>query len=138
MKAILTAIYDRLKVDTGGGTNPVRTAVSDRIYQIEAPASSPLPLVVFGLSNLSTSHAFGGREGVTGTLVVSVVGKTQVGVAALADIEDEVFTLLDRQNLLATGYGRVYLRVTNRGVPANEGEYTRLDSSLELVAHATS
>ncbi len=139
MKSLLTAVYNRLVAITdGGSSNPLRDSVGNRIYQIEAPASSALPLVVFALTEVSVTHSFGGREHVTGTLNVSVIGKTENGVAALADIESEVFTLLDLIDTAGTGYDRVHFRTTERGVPVVEGEYLRLDSSLELVAHSTS
>ena len=48
------AFYSRLRTDTGGGTNAVRTSVGDRIYALEAPASSALPLLVFPKSETST------------------------------------------------------------------------------------
>ncbi len=49
---IARAVYTRLTANLGEtGTNPLKAAVGDRVYAIEAPASSALPLVVWDDGN---------------------------------------------------------------------------------------
>jgi hypothetical protein len=57
---LMRGFYSRLNADTGSSTNPVRTAVTDRIYAVEAPASSTLPLVVYSMDSVDTERFFSG------------------------------------------------------------------------------
>lgn len=135
---LMRAIYGRLTADTGGGTNPVRTAVSDRIYALEAPASSTLPLIVYSLDTPDTERFFSGVVRTTATFTVTVFGKTQAGADALADIDRKVFDLLDQVEVAVTDHDRGYIRGVSRGAPTIEGEYLRLDSTFQIVATTTS
>lgn len=141
MKALLTAVYSVLTAPAEAGPpvvqNALHAAVGGRIYQIEAPASSALPLVVFAVTGVTTEHSFGGRERTTATVDLTVYGRTSGGVAALGTIEDAANGLLDQAQTAATGYDRMFLRTLSRGRPTVEGEYLRLDSMFELVAFAT-
>lgn len=134
----MRAIYGRLTAVTDAGTNPVRTAVSDRIYALEAPASSTLPLIVYSLDTPDTERFFSGVVRTTATFTVTVFGKTQAGADALADIDRKVFDLLDQVEVAVTDHDRGYIRGVSRGAPTIEGEYLRLDSTFQIVATTTS
>ncbi len=135
---LMRAIYGRLTAVTDAGTNPVRTAVSDRIYALEAPASSTLPLIVYSLDTPDTERFFSGVVRTTATFTVTVFGKTQAGADALADIDRKVFDLLDQVEVAVTEHDRGYIRGVSRGAPTIEGEYLRLDSTFQIVATTTS
>ena len=135
---LMRGFYSRLNADTGGGTNAVRTAVTDRIYALEAPASSTLPLIVYALDTPDTERFFSGVVRTTATFTVTVFGKTQAGADALADIDRKVFDLLDQVEVAVTGHDRGYIRGVSRGAPTIEGEYMRLDSTFQIVATTTS
>mgnify|MGYP003108479193 FL=1 len=125
------AFYTRLRTDTGGGTNPVRTSVGDRIFAMEAPASSALPLLVFSVTGASVTNFFGGNSQVQATVEVSLFGKTEAGPDALALIEAQVFALLHDQTVTGLpNFDRATIRSSSRGTPTIEGEYLRLDSTF--------
>jgi hypothetical protein len=135
---LMRGFYSRLNADTGSSTNPVRTAVSDRIYAVEAPASSTLPLVVYSMDSPDTERFFSGIVRSRALFTVSVFGKVELGPDAVADIDRKVFDLLDQQAVTVTGHDRGYIRGVSRGTPTAEGEYFRSDSTFELVATTTS
>ena len=125
------AFYSRLKVDLGDSTNPVRTSVGDRIFAIEAPASSTLPLLVFNVSGSSVTNYFGGNSFVQATVEVSLFGKTEAGVDALATIEAQVHKLVHGQTVTGLpNFDRATIRASSRGTPTLEGEYLRVDSTF--------
>ena len=125
------AFYTALRAVTGGGTNPVRTSVGDRIYALEAPASSALPLLVFNVAGSTVTNYFGGESMVQATVDVSIFGKTEAGVDALALIEAQVFTLVHDETVTGLpNLDRAVIRSSSRGTPTIEGEYLRVDSTF--------
>lgn len=136
---LMRTFYSRLTADTGGGTNPVRTAVSDRIYQAEAPASSALPLIVFAFTGSTSTNDFDGNSKVTATVDVTIFGKTEAGIDALALIEEKVHTLMNNQDLTVdSNYDRAYVRSVSRGSANLDGEYLRVDSTFTIEGTDTS
>ncbi len=127
---LMRAFYSRLSADTGGSTNDLRTAVNDRIFAMEAPASSALPLVIYNFMGIDTSNDFDGNTMTQATVEVSIFQKTEAGVDALASIEEKAYNLLNDQNVSATGFDRAYIRSVARGTPLIEGEYMRSDSTF--------
>lgn len=128
---ITRAFYSAIRADTGGGTNPVRTSVSDRIFALEAPASSALPLLVFSVSGSTSSNYFDGSSLIEATVDVSIFGKTEAGVDALALIEAQVYGQVHDQNVTSLpNFDRAKIRSVSRGTPTIEGEYLRLDSTF--------
>lgn len=115
-----------------GESNAFETAVGGRIYAIEAPASAALPLAVYSVSSVSSTGAFGGVSHLQATIDLSLFGKTQAGVDALAAIEEKAYRLLHDQDVTDAAIGRVHIRSLNRGTPLLEGEYLRLDSTFLL------
>jgi hypothetical protein len=83
----MKAIYTRLTYDAGSGTNPLRTAVSDRIYAIEAPARTTLPLVVYSIDSVDTERFFGGVVREIGSFTVSAFAKSESGADSIVDTE---------------------------------------------------
>tara|TARA_Y100001937_G_scaffold122940_1_gene184977 strand:+ start:2472 stop:2930 length:459 start_codon:yes stop_codon:yes gene_type:complete len=128
---ITRAFYTAITADTGGGTNPVRSSVGDRIFALEAPASSALPLLVFNVSGSTVANYFGGESMVQASVDVSIFGKTEGGVDALALIEAQVFTLLHDETVTGLpNLDRAVIRSSSRGTPTIEGEYLRVDSTF--------
>jgi hypothetical protein len=135
---LMKAIYTRLTYDAGSGTNPLRTAVSDRIYAIEAPARTTLPLVVYSIDSVDTERFFGGVVREIGSFTVSAFAKSESGADSIVDTEKLVFDLLDQQGVTVTNHDRGYIRNLSRGVPELDGEAFRVDSTFEIVAAITS
>lgn len=131
-RELARAFYARLTADTGGGTNPVRTSLSDRIYALEAPVSSAVPLAVWSMNSASSSSFFGGNTHVQATVDLSIFGKTELGLDTLAGIEAQAFALLHDQTITAglTAFDRAYIRSDSRGTPTLEGEFLRVDSTF--------
>lgn len=128
---ISRAFYTALRAVVADGTNPVRTSVGDRIYALEAPSSSALPLLVFRVSGSTVSNYFGGNSMVQGTVDVTTFGKTEAGVDALALIEAQVFALLHDKTVTGLpNFDRATIRSSSRGTPTIEGEYLRADSTF--------
>jgi len=128
---ISRAFYTALSAVVADGTNPVRTSVGDRIYALEAPSSSALPLLVFRVSGSTVSNYFGGNSMVQGTVDVTIFGKTEAGVDALALIEAQVFVLLHDKTVTGLpNFDRATIRSSSRGTPTIEGEYLRADSTF--------
>ena len=135
---IMKAVYARLTYDAGGGTNPLRTAVSNRIYAIDAPARTPLPLVVYSLDSVDTERFFGGVVREIGSFTITIYAKSDSGADSIVDIEKLVFDLLDQEAVTVTGHDRGYIRNLSRGVPELDGEVFRTDTTFEIVAAITS
>jgi len=135
---LMRGFYSRLNADTGSSTNPVRTAVTDRIYAVEAPASSTLPLVVYSMDSVDTERFFSGIVRSTAIFMVTSFSKVEAGPDAATDLDRKVFDLMDQQTVTVTGHDRGYIRGVTRGTPIAEGEYFRVDSTFQLVATTTS
>ena len=128
---ISRAFYTALKAVVADGTNPVRTSVGNRIFALEATASSDLPLLVFSVSGSSVTNYFGGNSFVQATVEVSLFGKTEAGVDALATIEAQVHKLVHGQTVTGLpNFDRATIRASSRGTPTLEGEYLRVDSTF--------
>ena len=129
---ISRAFYTALTAVVGEtATNPVRTSVGDRIYALEAPASSALPLLVFRVSGSSVSNYFGGNSLVQASVDVSIFGKTEAGIDALTLIEAQAFALLHDETVTGLpNFDRATIRSASRGTPTIEGEFIRLDSTF--------
>ena len=134
---LMKAIYARLTYDAGSGTNALRTAVSDRIYAIEAPARTTLPLVVYSVDSVNTERFFGGVVKQTAGFTVSVFAKSESGADSIVDTEELVFDLLDQTSVSVTNHDRGYIRNVTRGVPELDGEAFRTDTTFEMIAHLT-
>lgn len=133
--ALMSAIYTRLiEADAGPTPNPLMAAVSNRIFALQAPASSDLPLVVYSIDAPDTSRFFGGNVRIEATVVVSVFNKLDAGPKAIADLDDKVDAQLDKKFVTVTGVGRGYIRNVQRGAPSIEGEYLRSDSTFIIEA----
>lgn len=136
---IMKAVYARLIANVGDtGTNPLKDAVSNRIYAIEAPAREPLPLVVYTLDSLDTEHFFGGVKRQIGNFTVSVYAKAESGADSIVDMEELAFSHLDQSAVTVVNHDRGYIRNLTRGVPELDGEVFRADSTFEIVAAITS
>jgi len=131
---LMKAVYARLVADTGGGTNPLRTSVSDRIFALEAPARSSFPLVIYTMDPPDVDHFFGGKSRQSATFTVTIFGKVELGPDALVDIEKQVADLLDQQDLTVDNHDRGVVRTLSRGTPETDGEVFRVDSSFEIVS----
>jgi hypothetical protein len=132
------AIYTRLMHDAGGGTNPLRTLVSDRIFAIEAPAQTALPLVVYAVMGSQTSRDFGGTVKEVVQVSVTMFGKAEDGADAILDIEDAAFDLLDQRTLAVSSYDRGYMRNISRGSAILNGEYFSVESVFQISGNKTS
>ena len=132
---LMKAVYARLTYDLdASGTNPLRTAVSDRIFAIEAPARTTLPLVVYSFDSVDTERFFGGNVREIGSFTVSVFTKAEAGADSIVDIEKLVYENLDQIDVVVTNHDRGYIRNLSRGVPELDGEAFRADSTFEIVA----
>jgi len=92
---------------TNGNTTTDGTAVftcwDTRTYQIKAPQTSVLPYCTFGLLTESPIGTFADFEAIE-NLTFWVNCFSDVGVADLAEIADEVMDALDDKTITATGY----------------------------------
>ena len=131
---LMKAIYARLTYDAGSSTNPLRTAVSDRIFAIEAPARTTLPLVVYSFDSVDTERFFGGNIREIGSFTVSVFTKAEAGADSIVDMEKLIFENLDQIDVVVANHDRGYIRNLSRGVPELDGEAFRADSTFEIVA----
>jgi hypothetical protein len=128
---ISRAFYAAITAADGGQANPVMSSVGSRIYALEAPASSALPLLVFRVSGSTVSNYFGGNSMVQGTVDVTIFGKTEAGVDALALIEAQAFKLLHDETVTGLpNFDRAAIRSSSRGTPTIEGEFLRVDSTF--------
>ena len=133
----LRAIYTRLNADTGGGTNPLRTLVSDRIYGFEAPAQTELPLVLFSLDDTQTERFFDGKVKSVARFTVTSFGKSEAGANALLTIDTASFALLDQEELAVTSHDRGIVQNLSRGAVILQGEFFQIDSSYQIVGTST-
>jgi len=126
------AFYSAITANVGDtGTNPVKTSVGDRIFALEAPASSALPLLVFTVTGSSVTNYFGGDSLVQATVDVTIFGKTEAGVDALALIEAQVYKQVHDETVTSLpNFDRAVIRSSSRGTPTIEGEYLRTDSTF--------
>jgi len=138
-QAVARAVYAQMIANVGDtGTNPLKAAVSNRIYAIEAPASSTLPLVVWTMDDPVVTGFFGGKTRLTATFTVSVFDKADVGADSVAGIEEKVFARLHDAEVAVTGYDRGSIQSTGRGAVLPEGDYLRADSTFQIVATESS
>tara|TARA_R100001460_G_scaffold23359_4_gene47101 strand:+ start:294 stop:728 length:435 start_codon:yes stop_codon:yes gene_type:complete len=129
---ITRAFYSAITANVGDtGTNPVKTSVGSRIFALEAPASSALPLLVFSVSGSTASNYFDGASMVQATVQVSIFGKTEAGVDALSLVEAQVYALIHDETVTGLpNLDRATIRSSSRGTPTLEGEYLRVDSTF--------
>lgn len=137
------AFYTRATYDDPlGGVddrNAFYDAVGGRIYALEAPASSALPLAVYTVSSVAAAGDFGGASMLTATVDLAIFGKTEAGVDALATIERAAYSVLHDSTITGlTDMDRVYIRSSSRGTPTLEGDYLRLDSTFTLEGRDSS
>jgi hypothetical protein len=129
-----TQILGALKhwIDTESGAS-FTASVGDRVYHLEAPEGTTLPLAVYGL--VDASHVFGmdGTTSETYTLEVTVYGRTVDGGAhAALTIAQKAVNRLDKAVLSPTGYDRLTIRVSRQPVATIDGEAVAVTTAFRL------
>lgn len=127
---LMKAIYTKLT----GGSNSFTTAVSDRIYAVEAPANTTFPLAVYSLESVDTQRFFDGRVQQRGSVVVAIFDIADNGADSIVDKEKLLFDLLDDVDLTVENHDRGYIRGVNRGTPSIDGELLQVETTFEITA----
>lgn len=128
------AIYTALTADTGGSS--LYTAVGGRIYDTVGPPKAQLPLLVY---NIITDEPFGtlGNDHINATVQFDLYTKLGAGTGAATEINDKLYTLLNRQSFTMTGHTGAHARCDERGTASeDDGEY-RITSEYTIRATKT-
>jgi hypothetical protein len=130
--AFMAGFYGKLN------SGAVASAVGSRVHALEAPVSSSLPLIVYSMDAPLTERFFGGAVRTRANFTVTVFGKTDLGPAAVADIDEKVYSLMNGSIVAVADHDRGVIRGVSRGGVALEGDYYRSDSTFEMVATSSS
>ena len=130
---LMKAIYTRLT----GDSNSFASAVGNRIYAIQAPASTAFPLAIYSMESVDTQRFFDGRVQQRGTVVVAIFIKAEAGADSIVDTEKLLFDRMDEVNVSVDNHDRGFIRGVTRGTPSIGGELLQVESVFEIVATST-
>jgi hypothetical protein len=110
------------------------TSVGGRVYLDEAPDNATLPLCVYGVQRHDIQPVMDGKRGWERFELQFVhFHPRTTGAAAAMLASESLQTLLDNATLNPTGYDRVVLRATSRGVPSIDDEAIRTVSTFRAI-----
>lgn len=137
---VVKCVFDRAVATTGAGS--FHESVGGRVYHLEAPEQSALPLCVFGLAdNAEVDRRFSGdmHERYLFQFDIWVSNEVTGGTpdATACDIDEKLFRQIDGQILTATNYDRITVLAVNRGQPVKDSDAVRITSQYEAKGNRT-
>ena len=133
---ILTSLFNKLTAVQTAGT--VYALVNGQVFQIEAPQATEMPLVVFAMTNESTT-AF--MSSATASMHQSdvefaIYSKASTSVVNAMAIEAALFLLLHKASITPSdaSYSTIELICNSRGVPTITVDSVRIDTTYRIFA----
>lgn len=132
-KAVTESLYSWIAADQSATS--FYTAVGGRVYHIEAPENTELPVCVFGIDDpASLDGSFGGAEHDTFRVRFIIWVLTQGTTPDITpdttayNIDQKLRTRLHNQNLTATGYDRLQVLQEIQGQATKDEDSVRIES----------
>ena len=133
-QAIANAVYARLS-DTEL-PHSVWSDLSGRVYHVQAPTNSALPLLVFHIHTDRPQCYFSGNDDLDVELQLDLWGATDDGASALTAINEKIMGLLHRESLSVDGYRNAECRAIDRGRATAGDNSLRVTSRWRIRASA--
>ena len=134
-QAIKTALYTKLVADQTAGT--LYAAVGGRIYEAEGPDDAALPLLTYDVTSSPVAGLFDDEIIVVSTVNFTIFGHRRLGAAAIGDIEDKLFSLIESVALAPTGYDRGVVVCQDRDRRTVLDEIIASESTYTIEATST-
>lgn len=131
-QAITNAVYDRLS-DTELASS-IWSDLSGRIYHVQAPANSALPLLVFRIRTDRPHGYFSGNDDLDIELQLDLWGAADKGASALTAVNEKIIGLLHCESLSIDGYCNSECRAIDRGRASADYNTLRITSRWRIRA----
>ena len=131
-QAIAKAVYARLS-DTEL-VHSIWSDLSGRIYYVQAPANSALPLLVFHIHTDRPQGYFSGNDDLDVELRLDLWGDADDGASALTAVNEKIVGLLHCESLPIDGYCNSECRAIDRGRAADDDSTLRITSRWRIRA----
>jgi len=135
-QVILTTIYNKLVADHTIGS--VWLAVGGRIYQLEGPQGSVMPLLVYAISNEDTTTFMSSATQSMHTLdcAFTFYFKPDSSVVTAMAAEAALFLLLHKASMTPSdaSYSTIESICTSRGVPTINVDSIVIDTTYRIFA----
>ena len=135
-QVILTTIYNKLIADVSGGT--VYALVSGKIYQLEGPQGSVMPLLVYAISNEDTTTFMSAATQSMHTLdcAFTFYFKPDSSVVTAMAAEAALFLLLHKASMTPSSntYSTIESICVSRGVPTINVDSIVIDTTYRIFA----
>ena len=135
-QVILTTIYNKLIADVSGGT--VYALVSGKIYQLEGPQGSVMPLLVYAISNEDTTTFMSAATQSMHTLdcAFTFYFKPDSSVVTAMAAEAALFLLLHKASMSPSSntYSTIESICVSRGVPTINVDSIVIDTTYRIFA----
>lgn len=114
------------------------SSLNGRVYLNEAPPEAALPLCVYGVTSHDITPVMQGKQAWERfTLEFTHYYPVTSGPAAGMLAAESLNTLLDNATLSPTGYDRVVLRATSRGMAVTDEDSVRITSTFRAIGQRT-
>jgi hypothetical protein len=128
---VVTAIYNKLKEDTSGGS--LHALVGGRIYELLAPANNAsFPLCVFNVVTPTVETTFSNKILKQFEFQIDLYGKVSVGMASLAAIQTVLVTTLNQTTIAVANNGTGTFEVVSEARRSIEDQYVRLSTDFRI------
>ena len=135
-QVILTTIYNKLTAITTAGT--VYALVSGKIYQLEGPQGTEMPLLVYAISNEDTTTFMSSATQSMHTLdcFFTFYFKPDSSVVTAMNAEAALFLLMQKAIMTpsSVSYSSVESICTSRGVPKINVDSITIDTTYRIFA----
>jgi hypothetical protein len=133
-QALANAIYAKL-ADTVS-VDSIWTDLSGRIYHLQAPPDSQLPLLVFHIHTDRPQSYFSGSDDLEVEVHLELWGLAGPGASALTAIQDKVMGLLQHKVVSIVGYVNGACWALDSGRALADGKTLRITSRWQVRAAA--
>jgi len=134
-EALANAIYAKLTNDQSSSS--LWSDLSARVYHLNAPPNTALPLLVFRITADQPQAYFSGEDDLDVELQLDLWGSTAAGAAALAAINGKILSLLHGQSLSISGYVDGECQAIDRGRATADGDALRITGRWKIRATAS-
>ena len=129
---LIDGLHTKLTAAQGAGT--LYAAVGGRIYQLQGPQNLAMPWLVFTVVTDVPARTFT-KDNINPDIQFDLYGERYLGANALTDINDKLWTLLDRSTFSITGHNSISMAATERGILTVEDRAYRIRSEWTLFAN---
>ena len=133
-QAVRNAIATKLVADTSSGS--LYDKVGGRIYDMQAPQDTALPLLVFEVIGNQPARWMGakGQELLVRFTIYGDKGTGMSATTGAGTIEQSLFNLMDEFALTVSGHDRGLLLFTNRGIATVQEDAIAITSEARVTA----